>query len=115
MRMKFKIGQVIHHKLFNYRGVIYSADEVFKGTDEWYDIVAKSKPPKDKPWYHVMVHNKEHMTYVAERNLQPDNSSKIINHPMVPVYFTEITDGIYQRTLNWEGDYPIPFDNIGIA
>ena len=48
--MIFKIGQVINHKLFNYRGVIYGADSVFKESDEWYEEVAKSRPPKDKPW-----------------------------------------------------------------
>jgi heat shock protein HspQ len=55
------------------------------------------------------------MTYVAERNLQPDHSSKNITHPLMTIYFTEIIDGIYQRNLNWEGDVPVPVGNIGSA
>ncbi len=112
---KFKPGQIMCHKLFHYRGVILKVDETFKLTNEWYDLMAKSKPPKDKPWYHIIVDNKTHMTYVAERNLQPDHSSKSITHPLMTIYFTEIIDGIYQRNLNWEGDEPVPVGNFGSA
>ena len=71
-KAKYCIGQLIQHKLFDYRGIILSVDLEFKSTDEWYEAVAKTKPPKDEPWYHVLVHQKGHQTYVAERNLQPD-------------------------------------------
>jgi heat shock protein HspQ len=53
---KFSIGQLVHHRLFDYRGVIVDVDAVFLGSEEWYEQVAKSKPPKDQPWYHVLVH-----------------------------------------------------------
>ena len=46
---KFSIGQIIHHRKFDYRGVIFDADPIFSGTDEWYDNVAKSCPPKEDP------------------------------------------------------------------
>ena len=55
------------------------------------------------------------MTYVAERNILPDHTGKIINHPLVPVYFTEIVADKYERNLNWEGDEPVPVANIGMA
>ena len=71
-KAKYCIGQLIQHKLFDYRGIILSVDLEFKSTDEWYEAVAKSKPPKNEPWYHVLVHQKGHQTYVAEQNLQPD-------------------------------------------
>ena len=71
-KAKYCIGQLIQHKLFDYRGIILSVDLEFKATDDWYDAVAKSRPPKDEPWYHVLVHQKGHQTYVAEQNLQPD-------------------------------------------
>jgi len=71
-KAKYCIGQLIQHKLFDYRGIILSVDLEFKSTDEWYESVAKSRPPKDEPWYHVLVHQKGHQTYVAEQNLQPD-------------------------------------------
>ena len=105
--MKFKIGQVIHHKLFDYRGVIYRVDEVFEGTDEWYDLIARTKPPRDKPWYRVFVHNGEHTTYVAERNLEVDMSGDPVEHPFLPLYFDELKDGQYNRTSNWSGETPI--------
>ena len=71
-KAKYCIGQLIQHKLFDYRGIILSVDREFKSTDEWYEAVAKSRPPKNEPWYHVLVHQKGHQTYVAEQNLQPD-------------------------------------------
>ena len=97
--MKFKIGQLIHHKLFNYRGVIYGTDSVFKGTEEWYKFVAQSRPPKDKPWYKVLVHNSDHTTYVAERNLEADTSTEPVVHPMVQLYFNDLKDGEYVTTI----------------
>ena len=71
-KAKYCIGQLIQHKLFDYRGIILSVDLEFKSTDEWYEAVAKSRPPKNEPWYHVLVHQKGHQTYVVEQNLKPD-------------------------------------------
>ena len=71
-KAKFCVGQLIHHKLFDYRGIILDVDLEFKSTDEWYEEVAKSRPPKDEPWYHVLIHQKGYQTYVAEQNLQLD-------------------------------------------
>ncbi len=92
---KFSVGQLIEHKLFNYRGVIVDVDYCFMGTDEWYEQVALSRPPKDKPWYRVLVHNAFHETYVAERNLKNDDSKEPVNHPLVDAYFDEFDDGLY--------------------
>jgi heat shock protein HspQ len=75
MKAKFCIGQLIHHKLFGYRGIILGVDLQFKQSDEWYDKMARSKPPKDKPWYHVLVHQQGNQTYVAEQNLESDPAS----------------------------------------
>jgi heat shock protein HspQ len=71
-KAKFCIGHLIHHKHFDYRGIIVGVDLEFKNSDEWYDKMAKSRPPKDQPWYHVRVHNGANHTYVAERNLEVD-------------------------------------------
>ena len=71
-KAKYCIGQLIQHKLFDYRGIILGVDLEFNSTDEWYEMVAKSRPPNNEPWYHVLVHQKGHQTYVAEQNLQPD-------------------------------------------
>ena len=97
---KFFIGQIVHHKKFDYRGVIIDVDPVFMGTEEWYEEVARSRPPKDKPWYHVLVHNSIQQTYVAERHLEPDSSCEPIDHPLVHQLFSELREGVYVRKHN---------------
>ena len=115
MKPHYKIGQLVHHILFDYRGVILKVDDSFKLNDSWYEKMANSKPPKDKPWYYVLVHNQTLSTYVAERNLTLDNSNKEIIHPMVPIYFTTLKKGIYSKSLNWiDGEPTIP-NEIGLA
>ncbi len=94
-RAKFCIGQIIHHRLFDYRGVIFDVDPVFCGTDEWYNAVAKSRPPKDQPWYHVLVDDAHKETYVAEQNLENDTSLSPIKHPLLSQYFHDYIDGRY--------------------
>ena len=96
-RARFRVGQMIHHKLFDYRGVIFDADVSFQGSDAWYEAMARSRPPKDEPWYHVLVHDAEHTTYVAERNLEPDLTGEPINHPALGQLFEELRDGLYVR------------------
>jgi len=96
LQAKFHIGQLIHHKLFDYRGVIVDVDPVFLGSDDWYDQVARSRPPKDKPWYRVLVHEAEHSTYVAERNLEPDPSGDPIHHPLLDDFFSKLDGDSYR-------------------
>ncbi len=86
---KFQIGEVVHHKLFDYVGVVFDVDPIFSSTDEWYEQVARSRPPKDKPWYHVLVNHKVLTTYVAEQNLEAVNEPQQIKHIMVDHYFSE--------------------------
>ena len=92
---RFAIGEVIEHQRFGYRGVVVDVDPVFQGTDDWYDSVALSRPPKDEPWYHVLPHDAEHQTYVAERNLVSDASGETIVHPLIEVYFSKFVEGRY--------------------
>ncbi len=80
---RFELGQVIDHKLFGYRGVIYDIDPVFQLSEEWYETVAKSRPPKDRPWYHVLPDGAAHTTYVSERNLEPASEPSPIHHPLI--------------------------------
>ena len=92
---RFGIGQLVHHLRFGYRGVVVDVDPVFSGTDAWYEAVARSRPPRDRPWYHVLVHEAEHATYVAERHLEADESGQPISHPEVGAYFSRFEDGRY--------------------
>ena len=91
----FFIGQLVHHTKFDYRGVIIDVDAGFEGSEEWYQQVALSRPPKDRPWYHVLVHNSDRFTYVAERHLEQDNSGEPVNHPAVELYFDGFETGVY--------------------
>jgi heat shock protein HspQ len=96
VRAHFSPGQVIHHKLFDYRGVIVDVDATCQASDEWYEQVARTRPPRDQPWYHVLVHGATHMTYVAQRNLEPDESGQPITHPLLDRFFSVFREGRYE-------------------
>ena len=90
----------MHHKLFDYRGVVIDVDPEFQLTDEWYEQVARSRPPKDHPWYHVLVHQSWQSTYVAERNLEEATTGAPIFHPLTEQFFTGFENGRYLQNLN---------------
>lgn len=98
----FNIGEIIHHKRFDYRGVIVDVDGEFSLSDEWYDNVAKSRPPKDAPWYHVLVDGSDTMTYVAQRHLELSDDHAAIDNPLIKRFFDGFEDGHYrwQRPQN---------------
>lgn len=91
----FDVGQVVRHTLFGYRGVVFDVDPVFCGTEEWYEKVAESRPPKDCPWYHVLPDGETHTTYVAERNLEQVDDPRPIRHPFVSQVFRRFENGAY--------------------
>ncbi|MBT3785556.1 heat shock protein HspQ [bacterium] len=88
---KFSIGQYVHHTLFDYRGMIVDVDPTFSFSEEWYEQMTTSDPPKDAPWYHVLVDGEDYSTYVAERNLEADSSQEPINNPLLS-HFPELED-----------------------
>lgn len=98
LKPRFAVGQLVHHKLFDYRGVVIDADPTFSLSEEWYDQMAKSKPPKDAPWYRVLVGGASHETYVAERNLEEDTSGSPIEHPLLGAFFDSFENGHYVRS-----------------
>ena len=92
---QFSIGDLVHHKLFDYRGVVVDVDPRLMLSDEWYETMARSRPPKDQPWYRVLVHDATHETYVAERNLEADPSDEPVRHPLIEACFQSFSDGRY--------------------
>jgi len=92
---KFHPGQLVRHLRFGYRGVVVDVDPVYQGSEEWYRVVARSRPPRDRPWYHVLVHDAQHRTYVAERHLEPDGSAQPVRHPELDAHFAAFRDGRY--------------------
>ncbi len=95
---RFSVGDLVHHKLFNYRGVIVDVDPCLMLSEEWYETVARSRPPKDQPWYRVLVHDAIHETYVAECNLTPDPDGAPVSHPLINNFFSNFSDGHYSTT-----------------
>ena len=94
---KFPLGQLVRHTLFDYRGAIFDVDAIYSGTDEWYTQVARSRPPKDAPWYHVMVHDALHTTYVSERNLKVEPEPSQIAHPLLGEHFSAFNGTRYLK------------------
>lgn len=92
---KFSVGCVVEHCLFGYRGVIFDVDAHFEGSDAWYEQVARSRPPRDRPWYHVLPNGLEHTTYVAERNLEAADPPSPIEHPLLDHLFDDFRNGRY--------------------
>ena len=100
MNAEFFVGQIVEHNKVGYRGVIYGVDQVFSLSDEWYEQVARSRPPKNRPWYHVLVDQSNTMTYVAEQNLEEEPSPKPVQHPLVDQYFNRFKEGCYHSDLS---------------
>jgi heat shock protein HspQ len=94
-KVKFSVGELIHHRRFGYRGVVVDVDAEFEGSELWYEQVARSRPPKDRPWYHVLPDGLAHTTYVAERNLEADRRLEPIDHPLLSRFFDDFREGRY--------------------
>ena len=97
---KFKIGQVVRHRLYPFRGVVFDIDPEFNNTEEWYQsIPAEVRPRKDQPFYHLFAENAEteYIAYVSEQNLLPDETGRPVRHPQVAELFGELRNGTYRR------------------
>jgi heat shock protein HspQ len=95
---KFSIGQVVRHRLFPFRGVIFDVDPQFANTEEWYEsIPAEVRPCKDQPFYHLLAENSEteYIAYVSEQNLLEDESGEPVRHPRIREMFERQRDGRY--------------------
>jgi heat shock protein HspQ len=97
---KFQIGQVVRHRLYPFRGIIFDIDPEFNNTEEWYQsIPAEARPRKDQPFYHLFAENaeSEYIAYVSEQNLLPDMSGEPVRHPQVAEVFVKDDMGGYRR------------------
>jgi heat shock protein HspQ len=103
---KFGIGQVVRHRIFEFRGVVFDVDPVFNNTEEWWlAIPAEIRPSKDQPYYHLFAENaeSEYIAYVSEQNLLPDESGEPLRHPQIGDFFDARDDAGYvsrDRDLN---------------
>jgi heat shock protein HspQ len=96
---RFGIGDVVRHRIFDFRGVIFDVDPVFANTDEWYEAIPEAiRPPKDQPFYHLLAENAEssYVAYVSQQNLVSDDTDEPIDHPAIGTMFVGLEDGRYQ-------------------
>src|SRR3954453_7612897 len=96
---KYAIGQVVRHRLFPFRGIIFDVDPTFTNTEEWgLSIPQAIRPPKDQPFYPLFAENAEteYVAYVSEQNLLPDESGAPLRHPQVKQTFERARDGSYR-------------------
>jgi len=95
---KYAIGEVVRHRLYPFRGVIFDVDPVFNNTEAWWmSIPAESRPRKDQPFYHLLAENSSttYVAYVSEQNLLPDAENGPVRHPDVKKMFTDFKGGRY--------------------
>lgn len=98
-RASFAIGDVVRHRLLDFRGVIFDVDPEFANSDEWYEAIPETmRPPKDQPFYHLLAENAEatYVAYVSQQNLVPDESDEPVEHPAIPTMFDQFDPGHYR-------------------
>ncbi len=96
---KFKLGQVVKHRYYAFRGVVFDVDPEFSNTEEWWEAIPEEiRPAKDQPFYHLLAENAEteYVAYVSEQNLIADPSGGPLRHAKVPELFTDMEDGVYR-------------------
>lgn len=96
---KFRIGQLVRHRVFPFRGVIFDVDPEFNNSEQWYQsIPAEIRPRKDQPFYHLLAENEEthYEAYVSEQNLLPDETGEPIGHPQVTALFGKLRNNRYE-------------------
>jgi len=95
---RFAIGDIVRHRLFPFRGVVFDVDPQFANSEDWYRSIPEDiRPPKDQPFYHLLAENEEdsYVAYVSEGNLVPDDSGQPVGHPQAAVMFSGFKDGHY--------------------
>jgi heat shock protein HspQ len=96
---RFAIGEVVRHRLFDFRGVVFDVDPVFANSEEWYEAIPEAvRPSRDQPFYHLLAENAEssYVAYVSQQNLLPDETDKPVDHPAIGTMFNGLQGGRYQ-------------------
>lgn len=95
---KFRIGEIVRHRVYPFRGLIFDVDPTFNNTDEWYEAIPEAvRPVKDQPFYHLYAENDEtvYEAYVSEQNLLIDESRIPLRHPRIGQEFERASNGLY--------------------
>jgi len=96
---RFAIGEVVRHRLFDFRGVIFDVDPFFANSDEWYEAIPEAlRPSKDQPFYHLLAESAEssYVAYVSQQNLVVDENDDPVEHPAISTMFERVEGGRYR-------------------
>ena len=96
---RFSIGEVVRHRMFDFRGVVFDIDPVFANSEEWYEAIPEDiRPRKDQPFYHLLAENAEssYIAYVSQQNLLPDDEDEPVDHPAIAGMFEPFSHGRYR-------------------
>ncbi|TIX51476.1 heat shock protein HspQ [Alteraurantiacibacter aquimixticola] len=96
---RFSIGDVVTHRLFDFRGVVFDIDPVFANSEEWYEAIPENmRPRRDQPFYHLLAENEEssYVAYVSQQNLRHDEDGGPVDHPGIDQIFDRFSDGRYR-------------------
>ena len=96
---RFCIGEVLKHRLFGFRGVVFDVDPIFANSEEWYQSIPEDlRPDRNQPFYHLLAENAEtsYIAYVSQQNLQYDDSEEPVDHPAIDDLFSSYADGRYE-------------------
>ncbi len=100
---RFGIGDIVRHRVYPFRGVVFDVDAVFANTEEWWNSIPEQvRPAKDQPYYHLLAENEEtaYVAYVSQQNLLPDEDAEPVRHPAVSQMFEEFANGRYRLKPN---------------
>jgi heat shock protein HspQ len=96
---RFGIGDVVRHKLYDFRGVVFDIDPVFANSEEWYQSIPQDvRPRREQPYYHLLAENEDnaYVAYVSQQNLIGDGESGPVDHPSVDQLFEDFRGGRYR-------------------
>ena len=90
---RFAIGDVVRHRLFDFRGVVFDVDPEFANSEEWYEAIPEElRPAKEQPYYHLLAENSAsaYIAYVSQQNLARDDSDEPVDHPAIATMYCSI-------------------------
>ena len=96
---RYGIGEMVRHRLLDFRGVVFDVDPEFANSDEWYEAIPEEiRPAKDQPFYHLLAENSEssYVAYVSQQNLVADDNGGPVDHPDIAAMFQDYADGGYK-------------------
>jgi heat shock protein HspQ len=97
---RFGIGEVVRHKIFDFRGVIFDVDPEFANSEEWYESIPEAlRPSREQPFYHLLAENSEssYVAYVSQQNLVRDDSEEPLDNPAIAAMFEQVEGGYRLR------------------